>query len=355
MIVIIADDFSGAAELAGIAASRGFKAEVQTEFDRRTEAEVVAVDTDTRLLGEAEAVRKVGNVAQQVVAAAPQWIYKKTDSVLRGHIRAEIGAILAATGQGSSLFIPANPSKDRVIISGRYFANGMPLDETVFATDPDYPRQSAVVADLLGNAPAIRVPDVQSLADIEQEATGLPDQVLPAGAADFFTALIGGKPRESQRLPISCTLFVCGSLAAWQTSRAEQMRAVGFEVMALPEACFRNGVDEAWVSKVRETLQRTRRVMIAIGQPADSHPPAALTNTLVDAAARIIAGVSNLRVAIEGGATAMAFIRLAGWTRFSVVPEGITGVGSLRPAGMKDAPLLWVKPGSYPWPEGVFA
>ena len=82
-IVILADDFSGAAELAGIAASRGWKAEVQTRFDPECEAEVIAVDTDTRLRSESEAVRVVGEVARAVVASKPDWIYKKTDWVHR--------------------------------------------------------------------------------------------------------------------------------------------------------------------------------------------------------------------------------------------------------------------------------
>ena len=99
MIAIIADDFSGAAELAGIAAACGFKAEVQIQFDPTSDAEVIAVDTDTRLKSEGEAVRIVGDVMQQIIAAKPLWIYKKTDSVLRGHVRVEIEAILDATGQ----------------------------------------------------------------------------------------------------------------------------------------------------------------------------------------------------------------------------------------------------------------
>jgi len=103
MIVVIADDFSGAAELAGVAAARGFKAEVQTRFEPQADADVIAVTTETRLLDEREAVRITGEIAQQIAAANPAWIYKKTDSVLRGNIRAEIVAILAVTGQTGCL------------------------------------------------------------------------------------------------------------------------------------------------------------------------------------------------------------------------------------------------------------
>ena len=140
MIAIIADDFSGAAELAGIAAARGYKAEVQTVFDPASDAEVIAIDTDTRLKSEDEAASVLRVITRQILATKPAWIYKKTDSVMRGHIRAEIEAILDVSGLAKCIFIPANPSKDRVIRSGHCFVNGVPLDQTIFASDPDHPR-----------------------------------------------------------------------------------------------------------------------------------------------------------------------------------------------------------------------
>ena len=48
MIVVIADDLSGAAELAGVASRHGLKAEVQTVFSADSEADVICVDAGTR-------------------------------------------------------------------------------------------------------------------------------------------------------------------------------------------------------------------------------------------------------------------------------------------------------------------
>ena len=98
-IVVIADDLSGAAELAGIAFARGLTAEVQTRFEPASEAQVIAVDTDSRGLSAEAATVRVRTIAEQVVRAQPALIFKKVDSVLRGQPRAEIDAILAATGQ----------------------------------------------------------------------------------------------------------------------------------------------------------------------------------------------------------------------------------------------------------------
>lgn len=357
MIVVIADDFSGAAELAGIAAARGFKAEVQTRFEPHPDVDVVAVDTATRLLDEREAARIVGETARQIVAAKPAWIFKKTDSVLRGHIRAEIEAILSATGQKESLFIPANPSKGRVIAGGRYLANGVPLDETVFANDPEHPRRSAVVRELLGNAPGIHTPDIGSTEAIRLEIAKLAPSTLPAGAADFFGELLGSTAAKmaTRRITTERSLLVCGSAAAWETDRATQMKAEGFEVIVLPDESDPGRIDEDWLERARGVLRVKTRLMLALGNPQRVRSTSDLTDALVQTALRVSEGLAGLRIALEGGATALAFIRAKGWSRSDAIPEGMQGVGSLRPVGVADAPLLWVKPGSYPWPAGVFA
>ena len=74
------------------------------------------------------------------------WIFKKVDSVLRGHPRAEIEAILGVTGQPRALLIPANPSRGRVIVGGKYLMDGVLLDKILCAHDPEFPRPSADLA-----------------------------------------------------------------------------------------------------------------------------------------------------------------------------------------------------------------
>lgn len=346
MIAILADDFSGAAELAGIAASRGFTAEVQTVFDPTSSADVIAVDTDTRLKNEAEAARIVGEVTRHILASHPAWLYKKTDSVMRGHVRAEIEAILDAAGLDDCVFIPANPSKDRLIRKGRYEIGGVPLDETVFVRDPDYPRTSSHVRDLLGPGSRIRMPDAVEPADLRID---LPPTTLAAGAADFFAAQLARKesrlgfsPSPPSTLGLTpkrlSTLLLSGSLAAWDLDRASQMEQRGFLVKTIADDL---------PPSLSET---TSKLMLAIARP-ESGDPATLTKTLITKALPLVSGRDDLRIALEGGATAIAFIRRMGWTRFEVIPEGHAGVGTLRPPG---GPVLYVKPGSYPWPEDVF-
>jgi uncharacterized protein YgbK (DUF1537 family) len=191
MIVVLADDLSGAAELAGIAVQRGLSAEVQTRFNADANAKVICVDTDSRMSSPVLAAARVALITREVAAARPDWIFKKCDSVLRGPVLAESRAMAEACGADSLVLIPANPSRGRTIRGGQYFIGAQPLHETHFAHDLIHPRLTSDVATLLGGDLAnVRVPDVQSRAGVIEEARKLDPTALPVGAADFFTALL---------------------------------------------------------------------------------------------------------------------------------------------------------------------
>src|SRR5262249_50022835 len=147
-------------------------------------------------------------------------VYKKCDSVLRGHVAAECLAVTRATGKQRVLLIPANPSRQRIIRGGDYFVDGVPLAQTAFARDPDHPRKSSRVSELVGPAPGIEIPDVVSIEDLSRRAATIDKNILPAGGVDFFNALLTTKLRpthsSSAGASDSCriqgpSLFVCGS------------------------------------------------------------------------------------------------------------------------------------------------
>src|SRR5262245_25522777 len=134
-IIVLADDLSGAAELAGIAFTHGLSAVVQREFVPDSNANVVAIDTDSRHLSPTAAAERVTEITRRILDTNPAWIYKKVDSVLRGNVRAEIEAILQVTGQPRALLIPANPSRCRIIQGGHFLIDGIYLDYASLASD----------------------------------------------------------------------------------------------------------------------------------------------------------------------------------------------------------------------------
>src|SRR5439155_13896885 len=86
----------------------------------------------------------------KLTASRAQWIYKKVDSVLRGHLLVELEAMMDQLGLNRALLVPANPSLERVVRNGQYFVRGKPIHETDFRLDPEYPRYTSSVGELLG-------------------------------------------------------------------------------------------------------------------------------------------------------------------------------------------------------------
>jgi D-threonate/D-erythronate kinase len=358
-IVIIADDLSGAAELAGIAFSQGYQAEVQRQFDPASEAEVIAVDTDSRSLPAETAAERVRQATTAIAAAKPTWIFKKVDSLLRGNVRSEIEVLLEMNEWKRAVLIPANPSRSRTIENGQLLIDGVPMDRTALAQDPDHPRRSADVAELLGdgrlNANTITIPDVANLSRLHSLATQIDDQVLAAGAADFFTALLERRGRPTSRTGVSPknlairlpALLVCGSRATWDR-RAAECAAAGVPSRTLQPVLFDLADDAA------NQLGIARRLLLGIGDAGAALPPAELVARLASLTALVLERSPVATLLVEGGATAAAVVHRLGWSCFAVVSSSPAGIGVLRPLRVSAAPTLWIKPGSYPWPQSVW-
>jgi D-threonate/D-erythronate kinase len=358
-IVVIADDLSGAAELAGAAAGQGFKAEVHTIFNSASEATVIAVDTDSRSLSANEARRNLEEVARSVAAVSPAWIYKKCDSVLRGNVLPEIRGIMEGAGKKRAVLISANPFRNRVVRKGIYYVDEKPLAETVFARDPEHPRRTSVVKELLGGGlDGVETPDAQSEADLITAADQLDPDTLPAGGVDFFNVLLKREQRERavddpMRGRVGVILFVCGSAAAWNAKREQEFRSDGYPVTPMPTGLFKREYEarwmNQWVAQTADALGRNNAALIGIGNAAlPEIPGSELVRRLAMAVRLLLTRLPVSRLFLEGGATAAACIHELGLSRFRAFP-GAYGVGTLEPHA-SPGQIWFIKPGSYDWP-----
>jgi uncharacterized protein YgbK (DUF1537 family) len=361
MIVVIADDLSGAAELGGIARRLGFTAEVQTLFTPAVPSRVVCVDSGTRALSPAAAAQRLERLIPQILTATPDWIYLKFDSVLRGNILSELRAALSATGLNRALLVTANPARGRIIRNGNCYVDGVPLHETSFASDPEHPRTTSSVRELLGEpSHGIATPDVEHPRQLAVLAEKTGPETVTAGAAEFFEALLRARRDRStpalaaHELTVAASspalaecptaLLVCGSLTAWPTRRREaRERGVpSFDIYDAPTA-------------ISLALSNEPRVLVGIGDTAENRgiPPAALVAMLAEVGATVLATAGPGQLLVEGGATAAAIVRRLGWTRMVSLPGPDDGVGILQPLAPL-TPLVLVKPGSYPWPARLW-
>ena len=194
------------------------------------------------------------------------------------------------------------------------------------------------------------VPDVDSKSDLIFRVRDANDQTLSAGAAEFFSVLL--ESRSESRKSVSAknfttgrALFICGSLAAWEQGIAQRIASKRVPVITMHQR-----------SKLRSARSDHHSVMLAIGNSENTNNVSAakLLDDLIDNAV-VVSELNWSYLFLEGGATASAFIKRKNWSRFSVVPCYLLGVGCLRPTDVQGAPTLFVKPGSYPWPDGVWA
>ena len=94
-LLVIADDFTGALDTGVQFAGKGMTTKVLNYFPedeetlKRLQAEVLVIDAQTRHLEGQEAYRKVFDVVKRAGDAGVPYIYKKTDSGLRGNIGKE--------------------------------------------------------------------------------------------------------------------------------------------------------------------------------------------------------------------------------------------------------------------------
>lgn len=383
MIAVLADDYSGAAELAGIGFSRGLSSVVQTEFAPNFADEIVAIDTDSRSCPEPVAAGRVAQIAGYLTSCGPASVFKKVDSVLRGHVLAELRSMLLATGKRRAVLAPANPSRGRIIRSGHYFVDGRPIEHSAFRNDPEYPITSSDVLAMLRarGSPEVRIaslgqelPDAGIIVaeastqeDVARWAACIDPSTLAAGGADFFAAFLSLQEPHRGRSPFiedptPCgrnTLFVCGSAAACGRLRREECSKYGIPMVLVPQTPWGTEASsqptQRALDAVRDALDRVGVAMIAAYAETGSSPttPRSATSILIETVVQVLRRESVARLFVEGGGTASAFVRRMGWTRASVCRQYTPGVVAMR-IHNEPAITLTTKPGSYPWPREVW-
>jgi len=134
-LTIIADDLTGAADCGIAFALAGLPTFVA--FGKGPppgDAQVLALDTDSRAASAEEASRRVHAAAKDAWGRGARTLYKKIDSTLRGHVGEEVAAAVAAGKEAGRrplvIAAPAFPALGRTTSGGRVFVDGVPLERT---------------------------------------------------------------------------------------------------------------------------------------------------------------------------------------------------------------------------------
>jgi uncharacterized protein YgbK (DUF1537 family) len=153
-VLVLADDLTGALEIGANFRFSGINTRVRTTANaQRSSAEgdvtALVIDTETRHLDGALAADRILKLARFARDENYAYIYKKTDSTLRGNIGSELAALAGVFPQSTIVYVPAYPLMGRTVKNGILHLFDDPVSETIFGKDHLNPVQSSDIVALL--------------------------------------------------------------------------------------------------------------------------------------------------------------------------------------------------------------
>lgn len=259
-LLIIADDFTGALDTGVQFACEGIKTRVllydeKEDLIKNDDTQVLVIDAETRHLSKEGAYDIVYKIVKKSKNEKIPYIYKKTDSALRGNIGSELKAVIDASNKSVLPFIPAFPKMNRITKNGVHYIDGVIVEESVFGKDPFEPVKYSLVKDIINsqenvkttelnlghnininNQEGILIYNAQTDEDLENIGKELKESKLctvMAGCAGFATILpklldLSGNDYKKINLDEKL-LVVCGSVNPITKSQLEYAEKCGFK------------------------------------------------------------------------------------------------------------------------------
>ncbi|MCI1018973.1 four-carbon acid sugar kinase family protein [Microbacterium sp. C5A9] len=249
----VADDFTGATDLAIALRERGFRAVVSIEdapLDAQElgDADAVVVALKTRTAPVADAVAQSVAAVQALEAVGSQRFYVKYcstfDSTPQGNIGPVLDAVLDELGEQRTIVVPSFPDNGRTVYRGHLFVGEELLEHSPMRHHPLTPMTQSRLRDILApqttreihevSAPTVwegpsalrtalaaesagyTVVDAITDADLETIATAVSDWRVVSGGAGLALGMTGPRPGTLSQIDAvpGRRLIVCGSASA---------------------------------------------------------------------------------------------------------------------------------------------
>ncbi|MFD4839139.1 D-threonate kinase [Achromobacter sp. NPDC058515] len=359
-IAIVADDLTGSGDTAVQFVRAGWSthlsiggAEEALSGPATAGVEVLAVTTNSRALGAADAAELIRLNVRQLRAAGVSRLYKKVDSTLRGAFKAEIDAAREAWGPDTvAVICPAFPATGRTVEQGILFVNGKPVTETSAATDPVTPVTESHIPTLLGCAHvapddgdtpdslAARIAqagntvvvDAATDADLDRLARAiglLGERALPVGAGGLAVPLARVWAGADQTAPV---VVVVTSQHSAARAQAAALQASGADTWTPTLAQLAD--DAAWQAWTRPLLQAHAQapadagtvLLLAPEGQQDGLDSETVADRLGSLAAQLIAASNAAGVVATGGDGARSVLVALGASGIALVDEVMGGV-----------------------------
>lgn len=389
---VIADDLTGALDTA----LQFRKAGKQTIVSTRpgvwpSRGSVVALSTETRHVSAANAAASVTAAFRTLPCGASARIYKKTDSLLRGNIGAELRALCNAASSGPLVFAPAYPTGGRTTIDGIHRLTGVSVADAAPGRDPVTPVRESHIPSLLrdsaglttewvplhvfredqngfvdaltradGSGVDVVVPDVETDGDLRAIASALRESGLgriSAGSAGLAEYLAQTAQDSAQSADLGRSVFVAavvGTPSAHTKVQIERALATGFA----RRMRIQSGADiEAAVRETRFNRRSDRLVIFDTTLEGTAPRPEERRRQLrcVGQLCRAIVGaVDQPGLILTGGDTARAALDALDVDAIEVLAEiewGVPGGHALR--GTRRVASVVTKGGTMGGPDAL--
>lgn len=380
MIAVIADDFTGAAEIGGVGLKYGLRVIIETQINGTVDTDLLVIAADTRSLPAESASNEIEHITEQLLKQKPEFIFKKLDSVLRGNIGAEIVSQLKVSGQKRGIIVAGNPAFGRVIENGIYKVNQIPIAETWFARDLGNTAHSSLVTEIVSpkNIQTYSLPveaelpdqgliigDVKDQSDLEKWGKRIPEDTLMAGGAGFFDALIGKNlkvlPKEYQEFMNfgGKSLFVFGSKFPKKNKFPMGLNQHDTVQSNMPDAIYLNPAFDpellnSWAEEIVKNLVSGKNVIVTIVQnySQEEKLSARIRLNIGELVRLVVSKTSLSNLVLEGGATTSAIFKSLKVKKLfpnRLIEQGIIQMKTNEFPDM----TITTKPGSYMWPENA--
>lgn len=318
MLGCIADDFTGATDLAGLLARSGIKVSlrmgVPTSAPEETETaafEVIALKSRTAPVEEAVAeTRAALDWLKQAGAQRFFWKYCSTfDSTPEGNIGPVSEALMADLGTNQTIYCPAFPENGRSIFMGNLFVGELPLAESPMKDHPLTPMRDSNLmrvldpqvkgkVGLINRLTVAQGPDAirASLADLAKDgiahvvvdAVANEDLTLIAKACRDMALMTGGSAvamplphlymddgtlsadtEKARPLPVDRgSIVLSGSCSAMTRKQVAAFldQAKGFRLDPLELAAKGSGAARSWLA---EQPADAPKILFATAEPED--------------------------------------------------------------------------------------
>ncbi|MCC8025622.1 MAG: hypothetical protein LIP16_10030 [Clostridium sp.] len=371
-ILIIADDMTGMLDAEAQFANRGilsdaFLGDITIEDLNNCGARVAAVTTESRHLSKEQAYEKVFRIADLAKKAGVGTIFKKTDSVLRGHVGTELTAVMHAAGSSQILFFPAYPEQNRITKDGVQYVEGVPIAESIFGNDRLDPVISSFIPEILASETEAHIQVVTGDKSWDEEGQRqtiyifdavneeqLYKHILKAKAHNRMRAIAGcaGLAKELAEImsgsragekvvnPNDKLFAVCGSFNRVTKNQVKYAADHGFAYFPVCIGDLAGGADEyafdykRIAAEIREACRQKKSIVIApeggdakvLKLKEDLRLSADIVNRLNSLLMECMDELEGYTLFHTGGDTLSSFIHLSGCRRITSCGEVLPGI-----------------------------